>query len=145
MIRAVLDANVVISGILKPEGVPGKVLGAWEQERFQVVTSEAIWDEIGRVLRYPRIVARHKFAEERLDLLVSKLRKLSLVTSGAVVVSVVAEEPSDNRYLECAVEGEADSIVSGDRHLLELGEYRGIAIVTPAEFLEILRAASAGM
>jgi predicted nucleic acid-binding protein len=53
---------------------------------------------------------------------------------------VVAADPSDDRYLECAIEGEADCIVTGDRHLLALGNYREVEILSPREFVELLAA-----
>lgn len=53
-------------------------------------------------------------------------------------LSVVERDESDNRFIECAVEGEADLIVSGDRHLLSVGEYQGIRVVTPAAFVGYL-------
>jgi predicted nucleic acid-binding protein len=52
----------------------------------------------------------------------------------------VVDDSSDNRYLECAVEGNATHLVSGDRDLLELGHFEGIAIVTPQAFLDVLSA-----
>jgi predicted nucleic acid-binding protein len=55
-------------------------------------------------------------------------------------LNVVAADPSDNRYLECAIEGEADCLVKGDRHLLELAAYREVEILSPREFVELLSA-----
>jgi putative PIN family toxin of toxin-antitoxin system len=62
----VLDANVLVSGILSPKGAPAKVLTAWHAEQFHLVLSEAVLDEIDRVLHYPRIATRHRWSEERL-------------------------------------------------------------------------------
>ncbi|PTL35659.1 hypothetical protein CLG94_07790 [Candidatus Methylomirabilis limnetica] len=61
------------------------------------------------------------------------------MTPGVVCLTVISEDPPDDHYLECAIEGDADYIVSGDQHLLELGEYQGIRILTPRAFLNILR------
>jgi putative PIN family toxin of toxin-antitoxin system len=60
VIRAVLDANVVVSSLINPQGIPAQVLDAWRAERFQVVLSAVILDEIGRVLRYPRVAVYHR-------------------------------------------------------------------------------------
>ncbi len=138
MTRAVLDANVLVSAILSPKGMPAKVLTAWRTEAFHLVLSEATLDEIDRVLRYPRIVRRHRWSDERLQNLIDDLARLAIMTPGAVHFKVIAEDPPDDRYLECAIEGEAEYIVSGDQHLLELGEYQGIRIVTPQAFLDVL-------
>jgi hypothetical protein len=138
MTRAVLDANVLVSGILSPKGAPAKVLTAWQAEQFHLVLSEAVLDEINRVLHYPRIATRHRWSEERLQGFIEDLAHLAIMTSGSAYLAVIAEDPPDDRYLECAIEGEADYIVSGDQHLLELGEYQGIGILTPRAFLDVL-------
>lgn len=138
MIRAVLDANVVASGLINPQGVPAKVLDLWRAERFQVVLSAAILDEIGRVLRYPRVAVYHRWSEERLRLWLEDFAHLALMTPGTLSLAIIQEDPPDNRYLECAVEGVAAYLVSGDRLLLSLGTYRGIQIISPRVFLEVL-------
>jgi putative PIN family toxin of toxin-antitoxin system len=66
-----------------------------------------------------------------------RLTTIAITTPGDLLLSVV-DDPSDNRYLECAVEGNATHLVSGDRDLLRLGRFEGIAIVTPQAFLEVL-------
>lgn len=139
MTRAVLDANVLVSAILSPKGTPAKVLTAWQAEQFHLVLSEAVLDEIDRVLRYPRIARRHGWSEERLQGFIEDLAHLAIMTPGVVYLTVISEDPPDDRYLECAIEGDADYIVSGDQHLLDLGEYQGIRILTPRAFLNILR------
>ncbi len=139
MTRVVLDANVLVSALLSPKGVPAKVLTAWQAEQFHLVLSERVQDEIGRVLRYPRIASRHRWSEERLQGFLEGLAHLAIMTPGAAHLAVIAEDPPDDRYLECAIEGEAEYIVSGDQHLLELGEYQGIKIVMPRAFLDVLR------
>jgi predicted nucleic acid-binding protein len=72
---------------------------------------------------------------------VRDLGDLAIVTPGQLRLSVIREDPDDDRYLECAVEGHAEYIVSGDRHLLALGTYRDIAIMSPRVFLAALPAA----
>ena len=138
MIRAVLDANVVVSGILSQKGIPGTILRAWREERFELVTTEAILEEITRVLRYPKIAKRHEWSEKHIAAFVEDLRHLAILTPGELRLAVVREDPSDDRYLECALEGEAEYIVTGDRHLLELGQLRGIEIVKPTAFLQLI-------
>ncbi len=139
MILAVLDANVFVSAILSPKGIPAKVLAAWREEQFQLVISAAILEEIERVLHYPKIVKRHRWLEERLQTFIEDLASLAIPTPGKLRLSVIEEDPADDRYLECAVEGEVDYLVSGDRHLLDLGEYQGIRILSPRAFLAVLK------
>ncbi|HSR05875.1 MAG TPA: putative toxin-antitoxin system toxin component, PIN family [Bryobacteraceae bacterium] len=137
MIRAVLDANVFVSGILT-EGAPRKILRAWRAGQFHLAASHAIFSEIGRVLRYPKIPRRHRWSETEIHEFMESLEALAIVTPGGLRLRVVGEVPADDRYLECAAEGEATCVVTGDRHLLDLGAYREIEILSPREFIELL-------
>jgi putative PIN family toxin of toxin-antitoxin system len=111
---------------------------AWRAETFDLLISAAILDEIGRVLRYPKLAKRHGWTEDELRAFLAGLAVLAIPTPGSLALMVIADDPADDRYLECVVEGAADYIVSGDRHLLELQEYQGIHILTPRAFLTIL-------
>lgn len=135
MIRVVLDANVFVSAALSPNGIPAKILTAWRAEQFQLVISKAILEEIDRVLHYPKILKRHQWREERIRLFIEDLAHLAVLTPGERKLTVITEDPSDNRYLESATEGEAEYIVSGDQHLIELEVYQNIRILTPRAFL----------
>ncbi|HLC41269.1 MAG TPA: putative toxin-antitoxin system toxin component, PIN family [Methylomirabilota bacterium] len=139
MIRAVLDTNVFVSAALSPRGNPAKILRAWHAGVFQLVISPTILDEIARVFRYPKIVKYHRWPEEKIRVFLDDLARLAILTSSERTLHVIAEDPSDNRYLESATAGEADYIVSGDEHLLRLEEYQRIRILTPRAFLEILK------
>src|SRR5574341_601743 len=138
MIRAVLDANVLVSGILSPGGTPGAVMAAWRQQRFLLITSLALLTEIDRVLTSPKIARWHGWSAPRLRAFLAELAHFSLQTPGEPRLTVVKADPDDDRYLEAAVEGNAEYLVSGDQHLLALGEHRGIRILTARAFLEIL-------
>jgi hypothetical protein len=137
MIRAVLDANVFVSGILT-EGFPRNILRAWREGHFHLVASQAALDEIGRVLRYPKIARRHHWSETEIHAFMESLEALAILTPGQLRLDVVAADPSDNRYLECAVEGEADCLVMGDRHLFDLAVFGEVEILSPYEFVELL-------
>jgi putative PIN family toxin of toxin-antitoxin system len=137
MIRTVLDANVFVSALLSPRGFPSRILAAWRAERFHLVISPAILEEIGRVFQYPKIALRHRWPEAKIRLFLEDLAHLAILTPGEHRLNVIAEDPSDNRYLECAVEGDAGYIVSGDQHLLRLATYQRIKILTPREFLAV--------
>ncbi len=63
MIRVVLDTNVIVSGILTEKGAAAKILKAWFEDRFHLVTFRAILEEFGRVLRYPKISRRHDWSD----------------------------------------------------------------------------------
>jgi putative PIN family toxin of toxin-antitoxin system len=138
MIRAVLDTNVVVSGILSHKGSPGRILRAWFDDRFHLVTSMAILEELERVLRYPKISRRHGWSQAQVLEFVEDVKSLAILVPGDLRLKVVAEDASDDRYLECAVEGEAGYVVSGDRHLVALAQYEGVEILSPSAFLALL-------
>jgi putative PIN family toxin of toxin-antitoxin system len=128
--RVVADTNVFISAVMFA-GLPGVFLDLALRRKFTLVTSRALLDELDEKLR-------GKFAVPRSDALAirAKLEGNANVVEPDFELNVVADDPDDNRVLECAVAGKANSIVSGDRHLLRMGSYEGIAIVTVRQFLE---------
>jgi uncharacterized protein len=135
MTRVVLDANVFVSAILNSKGAPARILRAWRDGRFQLVVSEPILAEIGQVLRYPRIRKHHGWNETQLESFVEDLKHIASLVYPERSFAAVADDPSDDRYLECAVAGGAAYLVSGDRHLLGLESFQGVAIVSPAAFV----------
>lgn len=134
MTRVVLDANVFVSAILSPKGAPARILRAWRDGRFQLVVSEPILAEIAQVLRYPRIQKRHGWPEREVDEFVEDLAQCAILVYPKKSFAAV-EDASDNRYLECAVAGGAQYLVSGDQHLLALESFEGVAILSPAAFV----------
>ena len=136
--KVVLDANIYVSSLINTQGNPNRIMERWEQNKFDVLVSASIIDEIGRVLRYPRIVKRHRQDEETIQRFLELLSSQAVMVEPTRVLDVVREDESGNRYLECAIEGKAQYIISGDKHLLELGEYKGIIILPPAAFVTLL-------
>ncbi len=139
MIRAVLDTNVFVSAVINPKGVPARILNAWRDDQFQLLMSEPILNEIAAVLRYPKTRRRHQWSEQQIDTFLEDLAHLAIILSPKQPVTVVVEDPPDNRYLECAAEGQAECLVSGDQHLLKVKTWQGISILTPAGFLALLQ------
>jgi len=90
------------------------------------------------VAEFERVMARmRRNWEEEHEMLAIMLER-ALRIEPMERLDVVPGDPSDNRFLECAVEGRADYLVSGDAHLLNLGEFRGVKIITPRAFLDRL-------
>jgi hypothetical protein len=140
MLRAVVDANVFASATHNPESPPAKVIHAWFRDRFQLILSPAILAEVRRVLHYPRIKKASTWTEVEVAELISLLEtNAEIQVPGALDLKVV-RDPTDDKYIVAAVEGQADYIVSGDKDLLDLGRYQSIAIVSPRRFLQILAA-----
>ena len=136
--RAVLDTNVLISGLIFAQGPPRQILDAWLESLFTLVTSLYLVEELVHVLSYPRITERLRLDEEELAAVLDALLSKAEVTSGRLRLPGVTRDPKDDSVVACAKEGEADYIVSGDQDLLVLGEYEGIQVITPRQFVEIL-------
>jgi putative PIN family toxin of toxin-antitoxin system len=136
--RVVLDTNVLVSALISRQGAPGEILEAWERDQFDLVVSKATLDELGRVLHYPKIQKKYNLPFEHLDRFLRTISGQAILVNPTKELKVIKADPSDNRYLECAKEGDAAYIVTGDKHLLELGEYEGIIILPPAGFLAAL-------
>lgn len=133
-LRVVIDTNVFISG-LNFAGKPGEVLDLLIREEIDVLVSPFTLSELGNVLR-------EKFAwdDEHVTRVLSLIEAKTIGIQPKHRLSVIKGKDADNRILECAVAGEADYIISGDRrHILPLEEYLGIKILSPDEFLRSLR------
>ena len=137
MMRAVLDTNALLSGLLSPLGTPAQIIHRWQQGDFLLLTSPALLAELRRVLHYPRIAERLGWSDEEHAQFVRSFETLALVTPGKLRLPGVTRDSQDDPVVACAVKGEAGFIVSGDRDLLVLGVYRGVRMVTPREFLSL--------
>jgi len=139
MLRVVLDTNVFVSSLLSTQGLPAQVLNAWREGRYMLVISPPIIAESVDVLESPRLSKRYFIRPEDIEQLVDLLKTDTIIVPGrAVVKGAVPQYPRDEVFLACAVDANADCIVSGDRHLLDLQTYRGIPILSGKEFAEKL-------
>jgi uncharacterized protein len=131
-VKAVLDTNVLLSGFFW-KGAPHTCILAAESGLFELIYCDEILSEMERVVnkKFPRTKPRFN---ELQNLLFAFGRKVRI--SGKL--KAVLSDPNDDMVVECAVLGEAEVIVSGDRHLLCMAEYQGIKIVTPASFLQVI-------
>jgi putative PIN family toxin of toxin-antitoxin system len=128
-VKVVFDTNILVSAIVFPGGRADEALQRIIEEKDELVLSKPILDELLSVLA-------RKFARDA-----EELAHVAFVLAGIAHfvkprrrMRVVDDEP-DNRILECAVTGAADAIVTGDRAMLALGGYRGVRIVTLADYL----------
>jgi putative PIN family toxin of toxin-antitoxin system len=137
-IRAVIDTNIFVSGVISPKGSPRKILNLARNEVFEVVTSMSINHEILNVLHRDYIYSKYNLTEEIIDDIAAFLYEGTLLTEDQFAISKVRRDPEDNKFVACALEGEADYVVSGDDHLLSLKHYRGIQIVNVHGFLKVL-------
>jgi putative PIN family toxin of toxin-antitoxin system len=135
--RVVLDANIFISALISSQGNPAKILEKWQKRELEVVVSPAIVDEIERVTGYERLQKKYRRIREEREGLIDDLRNFATMVDPQQELSVVQADDSDNRYIECAIESGANFVVTGDPHLLDIGEYQGIPILTPAIFVAL--------
>jgi uncharacterized protein len=137
--KIVLDANVFVSALLTQRGNAKQILDYWQGNKFELLTSPDILDEWGRVLRYPHLVQIHRKSEADIQRLLKLVRKQATLIEPTEKL-MVSNDESDNRYIECAVTGDADFLVTGDKkHLLPIAEYHGIKIISPATFLTLFQ------
>ncbi len=129
--RIVLDTNVLISAFVFPGGTPEIVYRLVLEGKVALITSRVLLAEFARVLT-------RKFGWDavRTEAAVAQLVRLATVVEPFKSVHEIVADPADDRVLEAAAAGNAEIIVSGDRHLLNLGSWRGIQIATPAAFLQ---------
>lgn len=137
--RVVLDVNVLVSAVISSRGSPGKILELWRRELFDLVLSPPILEELSRVIHYPRIQKRYNLQGDRIERFLNLIRSDSTIVEPTSECVIIEDDPSDNRYLECALEGDANYIVSGDKHLLKLKVFKGIVILPPTGFLALLK------
>lgn len=130
MQKVVFDTNIYISAFITPGGQGEAAYQKAIQGRIQLYSSIPILTETAR-----KLLGKFKWDREMVDTAVSHIAEVATVIKPVKRIAVLTDEP-DNRILECAVEAQADVIVTGDKHLLRLNKYKEIAIVTLAEFLK---------
>ena len=129
--RTVLDTNVAISAVLLPQSTPRRAFDHVLEYGTSLISIATV-AELNDVLRRPHF-NRYLGQEERMEFLATLVRASELVEVTAVVN--VCRDPKDNKFLELAVSGTATHIISGDDDLLSLHPFRGVAILTPQEFV----------
>lgn len=132
--RVVLDTNIFVSALISEVGTPHKIFDAWLIGRFDVVSSSQQIEELRRISGYSKLtqrVPKHVFGE-----LINALRQTVLIEAASVAVELA--DPDDSFLLGMADTGNADYLVTGDKHagLLALRTYGRTRILTPSEFVE---------
>lgn len=143
MLRVVLDTNVILSGTIRSKGNAFSIIEAWRGRRFLLITSDALVEEVRRVLTYAKFHA-YDITPHKSRQLIQSLRRYGISTEGKLQVSAIPEDPQDNQVLAAAVEERAEYIVTGDKHLQILRRYGPTLIVSPAEFVGILERKTGG-
>lgn len=134
MYAIVPDTNVLVSGSTVPHGNPAFILDSWRNKKVQIVTSLEILEEFQRVM-----LEKFNAPQKEVEILNAFFIWKGKVVKPKQKFNVIKEDLTDNKFLEVAVEGNADYIVSGDKDLLRLKNFMGIQIISPAEMVSILK------
>jgi uncharacterized protein len=138
VIRAVLDANIYISALIRPVAPPGRILGKLLRDAaFEVVLSPAIIGEVQRALAYPRI---RKLLRIDLDpmLWFEDIVVVADLVADTQIEPGLCADPDDDKYIAAAVAGRAAYLVTGDSQLLSIKRHEAINMIAPRAFLTIL-------
>lgn len=129
--RVVFDTNILISALLSPRGAPFQCLALARLGRTRSVSCSQIMHEFQE-----KLLTKFRYAPEEAQQAVAEIERFSeMVSLRGVSIEEVAD-PDDWMVIECAIVGGADYIVSGDRHLLSLGKYNNIEILSARQFLQ---------
>jgi uncharacterized protein len=135
-VKVVLDTNVLLSGLMFPDGAPGRVVAAWRQARFELVISVPQLAEIGRALAYAKIHRVLGWDDRRIEQFIRQLYVRARIVDLAGTSVEVPGDPDAIPILATLVAAKADVLITGDGDLLALRDR--YAILTPAEFLRRL-------
>lgn len=133
MLRVVLDTNVIVSAVIS-DGKPRELLRRGIENQFIIVASDLILKEFATVLRRPKF----KTSEDEISRIILALIQSSEVVNVKSDFKVVKQDPKDDIIIRTAYDGGADLIVTGDKHLLEFGSFRGIKIISVENMIKLL-------
>jgi uncharacterized protein len=129
----VLDTNIFISGIFW-NGDSDKILTFWKEDKIKIINSDETVDELIRVLSKFKIQLSDELKKEWIKLIISNSTLVKPIEN----FTIIKEDPTDNKFIDVAVEGNADCIITNDKHLLKIKQFKNIKIITPKEFLKII-------
>ena len=130
--RVVLDTNVLVSAILG--GISYHILDLWRDGKFDLLLTVDVLQEYLDVLKRPKF----KLPPEVIASLGAFLYRKGIFVTPEEKILAVTDDPKDNKFLEAAIAGDADVLVSGDHHLLSLNAFRRVQILSVNQFLERL-------
>ena len=133
--RVVIDANILISFLLTHGPTISEILRRWKNHQFTLLTSEEILVEIKQTIE--RFVMGNLIESEEAESLIRRVEQESEISTSLSTVTVSSNK-KDNRYLECAKDGNADLLVTGDKkHLLRIKKFGKTRVISPKEFVRI--------
>jgi len=133
--RVVLDTNIFISGIFWPGNFCSRIIEFWKNNKVELVSSLEIVNEIVATLQEFKI----KLTPEKITEWEKEILERSLIVTSIKKLNIIKDDPDDNKFLEAALAGKAQYIISQDNHLLNIKEFQGINIVKPEDFLKLMK------
>jgi len=140
MLKVVLDTNIIVSATISAKSYPGKILELWRKDKFEIIITPAIFEETSKVLFRPTIKKYRNISDSDVQDLLIELQDGANLILPTQNIKVIDKDPDDDKFIFAAIEGQADYIVSGDKHLLDLRFYKKVKIVSPKEFVDFFRA-----
>ncbi len=129
--KVVLDTNVFVSA-LGWKGTSREIFKDCIEGSLELFISTEIFDEIKRVLNYPKF----KFSQDEIAEFLDQILEVGNLVETKVKVEKIKDDPSDNKFLECAVTVDADYIISRDSHILKIKEFEGIKLISPEDYMK---------
>jgi putative PIN family toxin of toxin-antitoxin system len=134
---AVVDTSVLVSAFLFPHSVPGRVVALAEQGGYALHFSPIILEELRRSLRNPRLRNAYPYSDEKIDAWCAALHEIgSVILRPLPDIGGACRDPDDDHVIAAALAVKADTIVTGDKDLLDMGAYQDIHILTARAFLD---------
>jgi len=132
--KAVLDTNVFISGIFWEGNFCSEIISRWRIGKIELISSKEIIEELVKTLRDFKISMPEEMIQEWINLIIEN----SIIVEPFERIEIIKEDITDNKFLEAAIAGNANLIISQDKHLLKLREYQNIKIITPEKALTLI-------
>ncbi len=139
MPRTCWDTSPLVSAAIRRMGIPRQLLDFSIARGLEIVVSPATLDELRDVLGRPHIRRRYAITDISTEEFIASIEEYALTAPALIRIDAVPDDPSDNHVIAAAVETECDRIVTGDQHLLGLGSYLGILIVSPRTLFDHLQ------
>lgn len=137
-LRVVIDTNVFISGLLNPHNSPGRIMAIIASPgSVELLVSKAIFLEYSAVIRRDRF----RLSREKIDAALRLILEVAIILSPEQSFDL-ARDPYDNKFLECAYEGKADFLITGNKKHFPFSRFESTEIMTPAEFISFIKGIS---
>lgn len=138
-LRVVADTNVIVSAVLW-QGIPGRLIAAAVEGEIEIYTSQALLDELADVITRKKLIKAVARTGQTAEQILQDYRRLAHRVNSRRLTAQVSRDADDDHVLACALAARADLVVSGDRDLSDLKQFKGMPIVRPAEALRWIKA-----